>query len=695
MKKIICVFVSCLSFFVFYLTFSMYSEAENQAFTSLVSKLEKDYSMKYNLYQIKLTKQISRDILELQDFADEHRMVLMTGIDQLTDLSGVTSWFLYDPNNTISFPTKNQKKISFSSDSNTYLTTNANDQDSYDIIDFVDVRNHKAYQDTRRIYTFSSYARVSENKRINLYVYSHEAKDKIDEIVQASNIAKYIEQPMELTSAAREETDYIVISQIIVVCIISICLLLYCLSIKYQKEILLRKLMGMSCRQISRGLFLRIMIEIVCWYIGVQVLCYIGFVRNIRPVTYPFIQILLSYVAGVVATLFVIYMILHLCVKKTTNLISLKKNIVSKQVVWLNLCMKFLVLLMIVPTLILFTKQGYTACSEFAFIVSHKEEMENQIYINAVNDRQTEGNDLVDIEKLIRDINVYMAKHGAVYQDFETYEDIKEFVKTHPEDTDFASIYPYIIVNDAYLNDYTLRNTNGENISIESITNETIFVPEHRELSDTDKGMYCESSDCETIYVKEGMTYWNLHVDTSLRTLKDPYVVYKPQIMLSFGAKSYHMVMDTDLKKKQFDSFIKTEGYDQLLSVKNTSSEYREMIEKYKDDILFLLPLFITYIFVILIFIYQSTYIYFIYKKQEFAIKYLTGSSYMERHGDMLLTNVMVYAPLCILLYFVFSVSWKEAVCCIIFAIVFELAGFYILIRRFEKNRLIEILKGE
>lgn len=62
----------------------MYSEAENQAFTSLVSKLEKDYSMKYNLYEIKLTKQISRDILELQDFADEHRMVLMTGIDRFT-----------------------------------------------------------------------------------------------------------------------------------------------------------------------------------------------------------------------------------------------------------------------------------------------------------------------------------------------------------------------------------------------------------------------------------------------------------------------------------------------------------------------------------------------------------------------------------------------------------------------------------
>lgn len=695
MKKIIYIFISCLSFFVFYLSFSIYSEAENNELINLVSKIEKDYSLNYNLYQVKLTKDISNDISELKSFADEQHVILMTGIDQSIDTTEVTSWFLYDPDNRISFQTKNQKEFSFSTESNSYLTTKASDQDGYDIIDFVDARNNKDYQDIRRFYTLSAYEQVSENKRINLYIYSHESKDKINEIVQTSKIAKYIEQPMELSSRPIKETDYIVITQIILVCIISICLLLFCLSIKSQKEILLRKLMGMACWEISRGLFLKIMIGCIYWYIIVQILCFIGFVRNIGTVVYPFVCILSSYIAGLVAALFGIYMILHFYVRKTTNLISLKKNVVSRQVVWINWCIKFLVLLMILPTLILFTKQGYRALSEFAFIVTHKNEMANQIYINGVNDRQSETNDFVNTEELLQSINAYMAKHGAVYQDFETYEGIMKYTELNPEEEAFASIYPYIIVNHAYLKDYTLLDTNNNEVNIEEVKKETIFVPENHKFTDGDKEKYCESSECDVVYVKKGITYWNLHTRTSFRKLKDPYVVYNPHMINTFGAKSYHMAIDTDLKKKQLEKFIEKEGYDKLLSIRNTSNEYGLMLEKYKDDILFLLPLFITYTFVILIFVYQSTYIYFIYKKQEFAIKYLSGTSYIERHGDMLLSNAMVYLPLLILLYFVLSVSWIEAICCIIIAVVFELTGSYILIRRFEKNRIIEILKGE
>ena len=139
----------------------------------------------------------------------------------------------------------------------------------------------------------------------------------------------------------------------------------------------------------------------------------------------------------------------------------------------------------------------------------------------------------------------------------------------------------------------------------------------------------------------------------------------------------------------------KEKGLDSLVTLQNTSNDYQIAYEKGKDEVITFLLLLITYIIVILSFIYQNAYIYFLENKQKFALEYLYGNSFLQRHKDLLLNNVIVYIPLSFCLYFFFELKVIEISIFIVLAVVFELLASWVLIRMFEKKRLVSILKGE
>lgn len=139
----------------------------------------------------------------------------------------------------------------------------------------------------------------------------------------------------------------------------------------------------------------------------------------------------------------------------------------------------------------------------------------------------------------------------------------------------------------------------------------------------------------------------------------------------------------------------KEKGLDSLVTLQNTNNDYQIAYEKGKDEVITFLLLLITYIIVILSFIYQNTYIYFLENKQKFALEYLYGNTFLQRHGNLFLNNLIMYAPLMLCLYFIFGLKISEVVIFIILAVLFEILASWILIRFFEKKRLVAILKGE
>ena len=157
----------------------------------------------------------------------------------------------------------------------------------------------------------------------------------------------------------------------------------------------------------------------------------------------------------------------------------------------------------------------------------------------------------------------------------------------------------------------------------------------------------------------------------------------------------YYLPVNEKSDEAEFRAFLKEKGLDSLVTLQNTNNDYQIAYEKGKDEVITFLLLLITYIIVILSFIYQNTYIYFLENKHRFALECLFGNAFLQRHGNLFLNNLIVYAPLMLCLYFIFGLEIIEVVVFIILAVLFEILASWILIRFFEKKRLVAILKGE
>lgn len=694
MKKIICIFTACLSFFIFYLTFSTYSMKERSMIDLYNAIIEKS-DLNVYVYQANL-KNMDKSIEDLKTFAKEHHYIVMLGNMTMKGVTKIDSRYIYDPDEMISIPyTKNHRPFSLAKDGDVYLTTQESDRKSYDVFDFVDKRNNKDYQTIERWYPLSQYKDiVSDITRNNLFLFSKYPTAEHEDILNNSNIQQYIEEVVELSSVKLEETDVKTIIQIMSVCIIAICLLFICQMLKMRKEIILRKLMGFSTGRITNKLLWKQLLLYCVVYIITQCICFFLFIGMPRAVTFPFLFQLLMYFGIFLCFLMVSYAIVYVYVHKSRSFTSLKQHGQSKEFAWVNIGVKFLVLLMILPPFLTFLHQGWNAFTDYYYMASHRDQLRDQVYISSIDSRQTSNEDVLGHVELQFKFNTFLVEHGAILQDFESYESRKVLAEEDPTDTWANSFLPYIIVNDQYLKDYTLQDMKGKTISLTDIKKETLFLPEDMDFEGQEKSNYC-NEDCDIVKVKTGNTYWNQHMHTEIRSMKDPIVVYQPNVVDAMGVQSYHLNIHDKKVKEALDQYLKESGLGKLITLQNTSNDYDIIIEMYKDDILFVFPLIITYIFVILVFIYQSAYIYFMQNKQKFAIKYMVGDYFIERHGDMLYHNLIVYVPMMLCLYFIFHVSVKETLLCILLAVAFEMAGSYLLIRVLERKRMIEILKGD
>lgn len=695
MKKIICLFTACLAFFIFYLTFTTFSMNERYEVINLSTTLKEKNHLNSYIYQADL-KNLDKSIEDLKTFAKEHHYIVMMGNSTMKGVTKIDSWYIYDPDEMMSMPhTKHQRPFSLAKDGDTYLTTQESDKKSYDVFDYIDKRNNKDYQTIQRWYPLSQYkVMIPDITKNNLFLVSKNSAAKHNKILNDSNIQQYVGEEVELSGAGEENVDIKTILQIMSVCIIAICLLFICQMLKMRKEVILRKLMGFSTGRITQKLLWKQLLLYGIVYILTQCVCFFIFVGMPRAVTLPFLLQLLLYLGIFLCFLALSFGIVYVYVHKNRSFTSLKQHGQSKKFAWVNIGVKFLVLLLILPPFLTFLHKGWDAFTNYYYMESHRNEIRDQVFVASIDDRQTTDEDIFEIQKLQKEINTYLEKHGAILQDFQAYETRKAMAEEDPNDTWANSFLPYIVVNDKYLKDYTLQDVNGKTISLADIKKVTLFLPETMNFEGQNKENYCDT-DCDVVKVKKGNTYWNQHMYTTIRTIKDPIVVYHPEVVARMGQDSYHLNIHEKKDKQALDNFLKESGLGKIITLQNTSNDYDTLIEEYRDDILFLLPLLITYIFVILVFIYQSAYIYFMQNKQKFAIKYLIGDYFIERHGDMLYHNLIVYVPMMLCLYGVFHVSVKETLLCILLAVAFEMAGSYLLIRVFEKKRMIEILKGE
>ena len=682
MKKTSYVFVVLISFFVFFIQFRSYSMNERKEIISIYQNIADKENLTYQIVTLQIKENTEKTLDKVKEFSEKNKVIVMTGRTANKDAIKVAQEFVHMPEGLTFdyFSTIHGKKLPTDQESG-YLTTVLNDPDSYDQIDFVDPENHKPYKLYSEIYPLSKYQIEDKNQfEMNIIVIVKN-KEVLVQMLKESPLADDIENldqdVFQIPDRSEKDHTMDVNISLLSICCISLLLLYLCQIVKNRKEVMICKMMGYTNSQITQRIFLKQMIMSILLFLFVQAICYVFFVGQCRPVTYPFIMILAIYIMVFILSIALIYLVMLITVITLKEVTSMKRKSRFHMFGIMSLGLKTIMLILIIPPLLSITKDGLVYGIEGYHLLSLKDEIIDKIYIRSFDSRYDKNYDILKAYHILN-------QNGAIYQDYSAYQ-MQE--KAMEEMNQESHVNPYIVVNKNYLRAYDLYEKNGKKIDIDSIQKTTMFLPEGTTIYAA--GDYVQE-DCDIMEIKKGNQYSISDIQNlNLMKLRDPIVI------LDTGTPSGGIYYLSKEKKAEVLRDLDQEGMKNTIFFTNTTDLYQYRFEEVKSKLISFMVIFVLYILVLFIILYQNLYLYFVDKKKHIAIMYSYGDHWLYRHGDLLYHNLIMYVPVILYLYFIASISIYNILICILLTMLIEIVLTYDLIHHYEIHHTTNILKGE
>lgn len=675
MKKIIYIFVIFISFFVFQINFKEQSRNERTRLQVIDSTIQKEQEDKY-IYVLMFNKE-KIQIDNILEFGKRNDITCIAERSLVDASHNLKAYYIYSPSGNVPFYTKNARKIDFSKEGNQYYSTDLKDQDSYDYIDFVDQRNHKSYQEAFEIHPLNQLdkdknkIKESEmNKTMNFFFVTNHDKAKIKELLDKEGLLECLNDNTEIMEYEEQfeniEDDSLINMQLLTITLVSIFLLMICQALKEKKEITIRKMMGMSNHFILKKMFLKQELFYLCIYVIMQIVLFILYIGLPRACTLNITKQLLLFTLLFASLLLMIYGGLWLFIKFTNNYANIKNTSSIKKMNVINNILKLVMFIVVLQPLIQYTETGFYYSRDFFFLLKYKDDIKDRVYLSGLDDSKKDQ------------ILKYLSVHGNYYN-FTNYEISSEQVE---------SMQPFVIANENYLKSFNLKDDKGNALDYNKLDDVTLLIPDNmNEDVLENKSYYC--NDCDAVKIKSGYTLVDYRMNSLSKTSTNPMIVFmrNPNDVFSFDVKT---------SKKAFIQDINKNG-DMLGNtwIAETNDDYDISYEKGFDENISFFTLLFLYCCIILVVVYQNIFIYFIGNKNEFAIKYLMGTGFFQRHGNMIINNIYIYIPIIFWLYYVNQLSVILIATIVIIAICIELLLSYILIKKFEKKKIVEILKKD
>lgn len=686
MKKIILIFITFISFLVFHINFQEQGELERIKMDDPMSSLvEKNHQI---IWSVPFNNHDSNMLIkDLINFANEYDVTLIANrMDQNNDLTDTYSYYIYSKEQNLFddiIYLKENQKMRFIERSQ-YYTTNIADKNAAGYIDSLNPKYLKKYSNTYEFFPLSATFDKGEQPILVVHFIGDNKEELVKEIDQ-SNLAKYyneydhgyqyqfVEHPPQ-----KEKLVHI----LLFVSIISVLLLFFCKITKETKEVITRKSYGMSVPYIFAKKYLLDLFWFIGVYLIVQVLCIYFIVGNPRPVIMGLINILFKYFLFYCAMIIILGVGIICIISLIKQVSHIKKRNSHEQICIINIVLKAIVITMIMSPLIDFTKTGIRQINSAIYINQQKEILPNLLFINGIKDNGSVlGSAIIKTKKIFNE-------NGGWYQEWKEDETIN---------------HPYVVVNKNYINTYDLYTVEGKKIDIFKIKGDVLLVPEkyqHENLdyygNENNLGYY----DKEPVIIKNGLRIHSLNVVKAMYGFygNDNPIIYVKDKLDSNCMWNYPfltMPIKSEKTIELVEQYFKDEGISQTMLLNTSKTHYQVITEKVKDDLISALALLGIYLTIITTFLYENIYVYFIENKIKFAVRYLNGSSYWERHGDMMKLNIVVYMIPLLYGCFKLHIPLIEIFTFTIIAIMVELVSAYFVITNFEKNRIVEVLKGE
>lgn len=693
MKKIICLFTLFISVFIFETDYKVQSQIGIDRLRNIADVVcENENSELFSVFINHADDEFFHKLITYADSQEETIMIMRSTQDD--DLVNVHDYYIYTQDTDTTFKNiyvKGEDKIDFSRHTNEYYSTDKA-MNSSNHIDFLNSTYTSRYHGVINIRQLSS---ITSNTSLssNLYIMiSSKNKDITMNNIKNSSMFDYF--PSDWENSALDAPDLAIVDnqlavKMLVISSITMLLLTLCNYLKNTKDISIRKMFGMSNCYIVYKLFKNQFLMQLGVYLGTMILCHIIIIGHMRPVTYPFLQSQLKFFLFFVGLRGCLYLIMYFMIKITNHVKALKKDGVVKQIVYLDILLKIIVVLIIINPLIQFVGQGMKQMQTAAYLINNEDKLKNQLYIDGFYDTKT-----MDMSKSVSLMKTYFDEHGGVYQDFNQ----NEIYTDHPEEiAEKTKKKPYLIVNKAFMEDYEVFTDDGKRISFSDVDKDIILIP--KKYEDEDLSQYQNVGNALRMIVKNGSIYANRDPMTALDYnlfKKDAIVLVKnhidssskyayPNLLLPIGNR------DIESIKQEMLEYGIVDGY-MLGSIR---TPYHNTMQFITDQVRYMCSLLIIYCIVVMTFLYQTVYMYFITNKERFALRYLLGYHFFERHGEMMMINIAAYSIVLLYGWSFLKIELRSLLIFIVLAVIFEVFSALILIRKFEKNKIVSILKGE
>lgn len=463
------------------------------------------------------------------------------------------------------------------------------------------------------------------------------------------------------------------------------------------KEISIRKLQGNS----SKIIFMRIMKSyirfIVLYYIIGTVFSYFILGGDFSSISLNIIRPVIGNMGNFMLILIIFMMLTYGYIYYIGNFVALKRSKSRMTTVYMNLLLKMILIILILAPLAQEMQSGADALVRVYHYTKSSEDYEGKymvnlatsldFYVDPEDDRQS------DFQKLL--FNEFILNNEGFYADFSSAYWPPQAVEGFLAGGLMAP-YPSISADYNFLRKYKIRDEEGKEIDLSRIKENTVFIPMN--LKDVKDQIYNQTYNQIThsvpnvMYVSFDKPFLNPDVGSSSLFIEDPVVNYMVEyvrgvhVTYTSALYSSQTKLQNILDQSAFKDFYQVEAYEPIYAF-----YLNGYWETFMESTFFLLM----FSLIPLIFLYQSLSFHLSETKKEIALKYSMGSSFIKRYREILLLHLLPYGVLIFAVITSLKIPKAIGVQMILYYIVLDLMFMMIILRKFERKSVAEILKGE
>ncbi|MGX8852117.1 DUF1430 domain-containing protein [Amedibacillus sp. YH-ame10] len=697
MKKLLYIITIILSMLIFYNNFSSESYINKANIQMINYKIGTVITTKP--YILGLPQNVDSPqnreefITTMIEFARENNLTLVTSKIFTEEFVTNTETYIFSKDKDIlkKLSMISNEKIDFSKDTNKYISTDRYDTKAYNYYDYIDkMFNNTRKKEVVRIYQMEQYIQKFSNEESLGIGILCENPESVKELIANSPLSQYVPNIDALPPASEVmpfETDnnQSVLYALILIIFVLFMLLIFCYISRSRKEIGIRYLMGSKTSKITRKMFMNTLMFCIILYAIIQIVLFYFFCGSVRLINENLVRILFYYYIIFILANVLSYIIARIMIQRYTISTILKSKKSNQIIVDVNLILKAIMTCFIIGPFLSMIPSVLSDSYDYIEFIQRKSEIEKYAFMTSLD----YGEHAIANQRTLYELGT---KHGAIYEDFATYQLQNEMeIKT----TD-KPIYPFITVNKNYLKEYELYDTDGKGISINDYGKKyTYFIPE---TCSYDKADIFGLNDYGGVVVKikDPKTMYPHNASGFLTSLKNPIIVLMPDDFDSFDTiGSWDNYVPLGESMTLFQNELKKTDMNGRVFFSDNAIPLATTLSDYQYQILQGALLVTVYLSTYIAFTYLTLSLYFEENKKQLSLRYLYGRSFFQRYGKFLLLNASIYLVPVMLSFVWLHLNLLHVIAYVLFFGVVELGIALYRIYKFQKNGIVNVLKGE